>query len=414
MTRRLVAILLLSVLFLGATAWTGAAQDGERFIRGEPGLDVYAPEPTVTAGSTTELTLQVANEGELQNGPVAQRDLVTTARNVRVDVDDTDPITVETNRQSIGPVPGGDVRTAPVTIEVPDDAEPGTYRLDVELGYSHTSLSAPGSNVVQERTRTVTRSIRVTVEAKPRLELSVRDSSLQVGETGVIEGTLENVGRIDVEDVTLALGEGRFEPWSSTYTIGALDANESADFQFRGTVPSMIDAVTQRIEITTGYRTAGGADGSTTDPIRLDVEDRREAVGISAVESRFTAGEDGTLELDVTNELDVPVRDVQLQLGVEAPLTSEFRRTALPSLQPGETDSVVFDLEVDDDAPANRYPATIEAEYTDSDDDRVTSRPSTVAITVTEEDSEEFPIEYVIFGVLVVFVAAGAWWVYGR
>lgn len=529
MNTRVLRLVFLSALLIGVVAGLGVAQEDARFVRGEPDLDAYAPESTLTPGSTSTLTVQVANDGELEAGPNARRDVVTTARSVTVNVEDDDvPLIVETDRQAIGSMAEGSVREIPITVTVPEDTDPGEYSLDVTLRYSYTSLSAPRSGVTQERSRTEREQIDVTIDDGPRFELrtvesdvqvggsgtlvtevrnvggepardltvavestsgdvalgetagntaridrlepsenatvtydvtvrpgvsprnlaltgtvrftdsdgiqgtdeglsvgvrpdaeqafslSVNESTLRVGETGTVRGVIRNDGPAPVNDVVLVVGETQFTPRSPTYAVGELAAGESATFQFRGTIPPEGDAVPQRIDVTTRYRTLSDEEHQTEASIHVPVAERRDAVAVTGVEPQFAAGEEGVLELEITNHRDIEIRDVRLTLAVKEPLTSEFRTTVVPSLQPGETDRVAFDLEVDGGAPASRYPATVDITYVDADGDNNTARPSTIVVTVTETGGGDFPAEVVIFGVLLVLVAGGAWWFYGR
>ncbi|SMO35775.1 COG1361 S-layer family protein [Halorubrum cibi] len=637
MTRRVCGVALVLLVLTGATAGIGAAQDEGQYVRGEPDLRVYVPEPTLTPGSTAELTVQVANDGEVHSGAVTQREVVTTARSVTVEIEDDDvPFTVETRRKSIGTIADGDVRDVPITVTTPEDVERAEYTLDVRLRYSHTSQYAPRSNVVQERSRTVSEPIDVVVDDGPAFDLrtvrsdvqvggsgtlttevtnrgeetardvtvelettsddlrlgetdrntahvdrldpgenatlryeadvrsgttlrdlavtgrveftdsngvrdartgmivgvrpkpeqafsvsmtdatfrvggtgivrgeirndgpvdasdvvlaldgtrlgapnatygigdlavgesaafrfrgtvpteaeavprrfevttryrtradgertseswiyvpidprqdfrvSVTDSSLRVGETGTVRGTIRNAGPVDARNVVVSLGDAPFAPRDPTYAIGDLDVDESATFRFRGTVPSDSDAVPQQVSVTTRYRDPGDTEGTSEDPVVVSIAERREAVDVTAVEPRFAAGEDGVLELDVTNRRDAEIRDVYLRLNVDEPLESEFGTTVIPSLRPGETARVAFDLEVDGGAPASRFPATVEVEYTDGDETRNATRPATVAITVTETGGNDLPVEVVVFVVLLLLVAAGGWWFYAR
>ena len=177
--------------------------------------------------------------------------------------------------------------------------------------------------------------------------------------------------------------------------------------------------------MTTRYRAVAGIDRgtidrtaidrTTVDPIRVDVAERRDAVEVTAADPAFAAGESGTLELDVRNRRDVDIRDVRLTLAVDDPLESEFRTTIVPELAPDETDSVAFDLEVDGDAPASRYPATVAVEYTDPDDETATARSATVAVEVTETDDDVLPaVEILIFGLVALLVGAVFVWLYRR
>jgi len=529
MRRNVLVALAVALFFTSSLAGVALAEDEIQYVRGEPNLDAYAPEPTLTPGTTTQLTLQIENDGEIRSGATARRELVTTARAVTVELEDDGPIVVETERRSIGSIEDGGMRDVPITVTVPEDAEPGEYSLDVTLRYAHTFQFAPRSGVVQERSRRVTRSVDVTVDDGPRFEidtvgsdvqvgdsgtvraevtnvgaetardltvglesntpdvtlgegsrntaridrlesgeseivdfdaaigsgvsirnvslagdvqftdtdgvrhvqeglstgfgpaaeqefsLSVEESTLRVGETGTIEGTIRNDGPADVRDVVLVLDDAQFEPRSPTYSIGPLERGETATFQFRGTVPSEADATPQRIGVSTRYRTPGDHERVDESSMHVPVAERRDAVAISAIDPTFAAGDEGVIELEVTNQREVEIRDVRLRLDVDDPLESEFRSTVIESLAPGETDRVAFDLEVDSDAPPSRYPATVETTYTDPDDETVTPRPATVAVTVTEAEGVEFlPIELIVFGVLSILVAVAFVWLYRK
>lgn len=526
---RVLAVVAVVALLVGTLAGLAVAQEEPPFVRGEPELDVYVPDSTVSPGTTTDLSVQIANDGDVEAGSGARRATVTTARSVVIDVrNDGSPLVVETGRFAVGSIGEGAVREVPVSVRVPADAKPGRYSLDVRLEYSHTFLSAPRSGVVQDRSRTLTESIGVTVDDAPRFAMrtvdtdvqvgdsgtlaanvtnvggepardlsvelaanspdvalgeterntaridrldpgenatvrfpasvdadaaaesfgltgsvrytdvdgirgahegipvglrpraeqsfsvAVDDSTLRVGENGTVSGTIRNDGPSDVDGVVLAVGDGAFAPRSPRYAVGDLDADESAAFRFRGEVPAGADSVPQQVVLSTSYRSAADTVRTTREAVRVPVAERRDAVTVSPVDAEFAAGEDGVLRLDVTNRRDVELRDVELRLAVDQPLESEFRTTVVPSLAPGETGRVAFDLAVDGEAPASRYPASVEISYTDPDGVRVTGDTATVAASVVESSGGEVPIESAVLIVLLLLVAAGAWWFYVR
>ncbi|UWG49487.1 S-layer protein [Halalkaliarchaeum sp. AArc-CO] len=628
---------LVAVVVVGSLAGISAVQAQGQYVSGEPALSVFAPNPTLEPGETTQLDVQVANDGTQRWGPGAQRDEVTTARSVQIEVrDGGTPFAVETERQSIGSLRDGDVRSVPIAVRVPEGVEPGTYSLDVRLRYSYVAQSDPGSGVIQERTRRVTRTIDVRVEDRPRFQLHgiesnvqiggtgtvaveventgeepaselavplestspnvgfgeaqrdtarvdrleagestvleydvvvregttvrnysldgsvqftdpdgirgvedglsvgftpldpqgfafeieestlrvgevgtitgtvrndgplpvegvsiapaegslevqggpyavgdlavdesatfrlrvavpeaadtapqridlsttyrtdgdrdrvatepvsvpideqefdvrLEESTLRIGETGEIVGTVRNDGPVAVEGVTVTLGEGTVEPRSRSYAVGDLEVDEAAEFRFRAVVPAGTDATPQRIDVTTTYRTAAGHDRSVIDPVRVPVAERRDAVSVTALDPTFVAGGEGALALEVTNQRDVEIRDVRLRLAVEDPLESDFTTTIVPSLAPGETDRVAFDLEVDGDAPPSQYPAVIDVEYLDPDDETQTVRPLTVSVSVTEDPDEPvLAIEIIAFIAVMILVVAAFVWLYRR
>lgn len=547
-----IALVVLALLALAVVAATGvglAQESGASTpgsVGGEPHLDVFVPDGTLTPGTSDELHLQVANDGRVRFGAPTDRGTVTTARNVRLDVDADDaPIEIETNRQSIGSVTEEQPRDVPIAVRVPEDAEPGTYEVDVTLRYRHTAQLFPRGGVENEVTRTVTRTVEVEIDDGARFELrglgsdaqvgdsgtlvaeienvggetarnldvtlestspavalgagepgatigdsaagiGTRDttrldrldpgerasiefdlaisagasarnyslggevrftdpagerstdeerslsfrpleeqsfavatdsSPLRVGETGTVTGTIRNEGPEDVEGVVLVLDEPPIGPdhWSRSYAVGDLAVGESATYRFRGSIPVDADDAPQRLDLTTRYVSAAGSDRTDAGNVRVDVAERRDAIAIEAVDSRFAAGEERPLELQVRNQRDDQVRDVRVRLEVEEPLESDYRSTVVGSLDPGETDTVAFDLDVDSDAPVSQYPATIHVEYLDGDDRPATVRPATVAVEVTETEAPLFPaVEALIFGVLVILVAVAFVWLYRR
>ena len=532
MSRRplwLLAVVAVVALLVGTFTGLAVAQEEPPFVRGEPELDVYVPDSTVSPGTATDLTVQIANDGDVQAGSDARRATVTTARSVVIDVqNDGSPLVVETDRFAVGSIGEGAVREVPVSVRVPADAEPGSYSLDVRLEYSHTFRSVPRSGVVHDRSRTRTESISVTVDDAPRfamrtvdadvqvgdsgtlvadvtnvggepahdlsvglaangpdltlgetqrntarvdrlgpgenttvrfpasvdadataesfdltgsvrytdidgirsahegipvglrpraeqsLSVAVDNASLRVGENGTVSGTIRNDGPADVQAVVLAVGDGAFVPRSPRYAVGDLDAGESAAFRFRGAVPANADSAPQPLVLSTSYRSAADTERTTEATVRVPIADRRDAVAVSALNPQFAAGEEGVLQLEVTNRRDVELRDVELRLVVDQPLESEFRTTVIPSLAPGETGAVAFDLTVDGDAPATRYPASVEVAYTDPDGVRVDGDTARVAVSVVTSSGSGVPIEAGVLIILLVLVSTGAWWFYVR
>lgn len=525
--RRSAGVLVLIVVLVGAPAGVVVAQEGGQYVRGQPDLSVYVPEPTLESGTTTQLTLQVANNGRLREGTAPQRDLVTTARGVTVEVTNDGPFEISTQRQSIGSIPDGEVRNVTLTVTVPENVDPGEYSLRLRLRYRYTSTSAPGTDG-DERTRNVRTAVDTVVDDRPEftlrtidsdvqvgeegtirtavtntgsaparditlvlnstttdvtlgtdarttarierlapgenttvpfdarvredvsvrnftlagsvhytdrngieqtqtglttgfrpmaeqeLTLAVEESTLRVGELGTIHGTITNDGPAPVESVVLSIDEDQLDTRSGTYAVGDLDPSESASFRFRGVIPADADAAPKPLDITTEYRTGSGTGRSTSSPVHVDVAERRDAIGVTPINGTFVAGETGTLELEIENRLDDSITDVRLHLVVEEPLESDFRTTFVPELAPGGTDRVSFDLEIDDEAPPSRFPATIEVEYRNPEDENTTARPSIVAVTVTDAEAVLPVTEIGAILVVVLLVGIGGWWFYGR
>ncbi len=305
----------------------------------------------------------------------------------------------------IGEWAPGETHSVTYDVSLAPEASVREYTVGLTVNYED-------SDGIARRSRSLTAGIDTIPEQS--FTFSEVESRLRVAADGQIQGTVRNDGPAPVRDVQLTLGESAFEPASGSYAVGDLGVGETATFQFTVAVPPSADPVPQQIDVTTSYRTGDDDARSVTDPIRVAVAERRDPVTARAVDARFAAGESGDLAVEITNQRDVEMRDVQVNLTLAEPLQSDFRTTVIPSLGPGETGTVTFALEVDGDAPASQFPATIGIEYVQPDGDRKTARPSTIAVTVTEAGGEDLSIELVVLAVLAILVIIGAWWFYGH
>jgi hypothetical protein len=92
------AVLLLRT---GVVAATSGAQ-AQSTTGGDPALEAYAPGPTLTPGSAETLTVQIANDATTRYDSPTERERVTTARNVRVELDSGDaPVAVKTAEHAV-------------------------------------------------------------------------------------------------------------------------------------------------------------------------------------------------------------------------------------------------------------------------------------------------------------------------
>jgi len=112
----------------GIAASLGSAQ-AQSATGGDPDLEAYVPDPKLMPGSASTLTVQIANDASTRYGSPPERDRVTTARNVRVELDAGDaPLSVETAKRSVGSITENEPRSVPFAVEIPEDADRGPTR----------------------------------------------------------------------------------------------------------------------------------------------------------------------------------------------------------------------------------------------------------------------------------------------
>jgi len=401
-----------------SAAGTAVAQSQNVYADGEPDIKVYVPQDEVTPGSETDFVVQLDNEGELNDGKEANREYVTTARSVIVELDNGNaPVTVNTNRKSIGTLSEDEPRDVPFQINVPDSAEPGAYELEVTVEYDYTSrvrqITGRVNDQAQEST-SVDYEVRIEISDDARFEVTEVDSTLRVGEEGEVTGQLENVGG---EDATNA--EVSFAPESETIValesnvaVGDIPAGETANFSIPVEVTSEAEAVPRRFDLPVSFRDENGIRQSDDDPEFLaEVAGKRDAFGIEPVDATVAAGGSRALDVEVTNQLDEPVTDVEGKLFVDDPFDSSSDETFTTSLDPGETTTVTVDLSASSGATPKNYPVSMDFRYTDSDGDSKLSDSYRMAISVTEpEDDGGLPIGALLIGLAAVAGVGALLW----
>ena len=371
-------------------------------VRGRPDLEVMLPDSTVTPGQTNELSLQIANDGTLNFGSAANRQIVTTARNVRVEADaDGTPLTVDTDMQGIGSVTEDQPRTFKVAVDVPQSVETGTYDLDVEVRYAYRSFQGgePIGSSANERTRTITETVEVEVKDEARFTVVDAETDAQVGDSGTLEAVVENTGSepaIDA-DVTLeAAGDLRFSgAETSTTRISRLEPGARATVTYDVTVAP--DSAVRQYSID-GRVEFEDPDGITRvdEAISLGVTPRPEQeFRIDGGETTLRVGEDGDLRGTVRNEGPAPARNVVVVYESESPNVIPIEtEVAVGSLQPGESAEFALPVEIGGEAEAVDRVADVAVRYRNDENELRRYEDVEVAYAVGEE-RDDFGVEVV-------------------
>ena len=418
MRYRSVIAAVLVVAALGGAGLAGAQSGG--YVSGHPELDAYAPQNTLVPGTDTSLTVQVANDGTVNSGNPTNRDIVTTARSVRLEVDADDaPVEIDTDAQSIGSVSEATPSSTDIDVTVPENAEPGVYTLDATLRYSYVASYAETGGVQNEVTEEVTRELRVVVDDDPRFRLDTLDSDVQVGESGTLNVSVENVGgeRASALDVQLEptgtmidFGGGA----SGSARVEALAPGESETVQYDVTVSP--DAVAG------GYSLDGTVEYTTVDGVRQTDDRAALSTGIYPTPERddfivematdsVTAGETVPIDVTVTNNRNERITDIEGKLFADDPLSSEDDEGFAGALDPGESTTMTFELTAASGATEKVFPVSMDFRYDDAEDDSRISDTYRVPVQVTEpEESTGPPIALIGGAVLVLLVAGGGYY----
>ena len=340
--------------------------------RGSPGIDVHLPDPYVNPGETNELTVQVSNDGDLTWGTAEVREVVTTARNVRVEVDaDGTPLTVETGQTAIGAVTETQPGQADVAVTVPDDVEPGTYEVDVKVRYSYTRQQSGG--VTQDRTRTVTRSVDVEVDDDARFEIRNATTDAQVGDRGMLEAEVENVGADAASEIDVALesssaGLAFGERPRDAARIDELEPGETTTVSYDVGFDTDAPVREYTLDGTVSFKTSDGLRRADERPSVGVVPNEKQRFSVDDVDADLHVGEDGNVYGTVTNDGPMEARNVVVRYADESPNVIPIETSvAVGTLGPGESADFRLPVEISGEAEAVERTVDVAVQYRNAD-----------------------------------------------
>ena len=395
--RRSAVVAVVLVVSVGSLAGVAAAQSGTGSYGGEPELDVLAPSPTVVPGERASLTLQVANDGAVTTGVPPAREAVTTARSVELEADaDGTPLTVRSGRQAVGSVTESRPKSATVALEVPDDIEPGSYELDVELAYSYTDRVFPFYERTSERTETITRTVDVVVESGPRFEARTVETDVGVGGAGTATVAVTNVGDEPADGVAVTVESGSRQVTvggasSARAAVGRVGAGETATTRYDVAVADDVTVRAFPMSATVTYDDADGLAGTEGD-LSLALIPRSEAsVAVDDVESSLRVSEEGELRVTVRNDGPTALSNAVVRLRPPSSNVEVIEpEVAVGDLEAGASTTVGFDVETADAARAGSRQFALETEYEADGTQSVNSVKFDVAV---REGRDAFAVE---------------------
>jgi hypothetical protein len=399
----LVGCLLVAAALSGAVVGQQAAASdpgGYQYVSGDPDISVHVADDEVDVGAST-VELQLVNRGELEAGSGDQRP--TTATGVTVSATGDGPVTVETDTVAVGAVSKRAPATAPIRVTVPDDAEPGSYDLEVEVSYAYTgTVIQPNGGTVEERA-TETSDVTLRVPDEPRFAVTDVETDAQVGGDGSLFVTVRNEGtetatdaRVDVRSISggAVIGSGSGDGGGgSGPSAGSSGRSSDGNAPARAFAGSLEPGETTTLEYDTSVSapeafsaeatvTYENGDGLTrqSDAIPFGVEPRDEqSFAVEDVETTLSVGSRGRLTGTVTNEGPETVDDAVLVASTGSNrIDLGEGQYALPELEPGESATFEYEAEVSGQADPGPRQFDFVVEYTsggtDASSDRRSSR----------------------------------------
>ncbi|WP_379800490.1 COG1361 S-layer family protein [Haloplanus sp. GCM10025708] len=341
---------------------------------GEPDLTVLTSTEEFEPGTKAQLRLSVLNRGRIdKGGPSQYENRVTTARGLTVTVNAGDaPIEVNTGSLGVGNVPTGTTAVDPVDITVSEDAEPGTYRVPVEFSYAYTrgvNYDVYGAEY-NDFTRTETAYLTIRVRDQARFEVVDSATSAQVGDTGDLAVTVENVGTRTARDASATLTSRSDEltfgsaSASSTAYVGGWKPGERRTANY--TVALADDAAVRgyTLDLRVDYTDTDGISRSSR-PLNIGVRPMGEQrFSLEGVSTSLRVGQDGTLRGTVVNDGPSTVYNPVVRFRSTNPnIDVDSSEYALSTLAPGERADFQYTVGVSSAASASVQQFNLTVKY---------------------------------------------------
>jgi hypothetical protein len=374
-------------------------------VTGHPVIRSSVSDNEFQPGDETSLSLVVFNDGNVTNGSNADETLqnaVTTAQYVRASVEDDHdvPVSVRTNERFLRALPDGE--TAPVSfgLTVDSDAEPGTYRLPVNVTYNHTEEVDPETGRSNETTRGQTLNVTLVVEETPRFEVVDVESDTRVGSTGSVEVTVENTGDERAHSASVSLTSRNSDllvgqsATGSRFAAGSWDPGERRTVSFR--VSAARSASQQQYTFDTQV-TYENSEGNTRQSRSLSLgvtPEAEQTFSVVSVTDSVAVGDEGTVTLELRNDGPVTVEDATVTVQSssanvvfgESASASQYVGTWAPD----EVRTVAVNATALPDAEVRNYTLSATVDYDDRDGDPGESRPATFGLRPAPEREYEF------------------------
>lgn len=310
-----------------------------------------------------------------------------------------------TSAAYVGEWPAGETRTVTLRGGFDENAIQQAYTADLSVAYENEN----GDDMP-------TRSTTVGIEPVPEQTFAFEriESDLYVGEEGDLIGEVTNRANRTVDGVVVTVANDRqaINFYNTRYAVGRLEPSESATFRYRIGVTGEAEHGPKLFELSTRYRGSEGTVQQTDSrDVSVEVRPERDDFSIERTDGSFSPGGGGSLTLTVTNQRNETVSNVQAKLFSDDPLDSSDDEAFVSSLEPGESETVTFDLSVGASAMAKDYSVSVDFRY---DNARGESQLSdTYRVPVTVETSDSGPGLVLIGGIVVLILVAIAllvWW----
>ena len=407
--RRIAVLILLVGTVLLSSAVVSAQDTDSVQVTGSPDVELSVSDNRIETGVEETIAVQVANSGDITRaGPSALEGRVTTARNVRFEVDEgglPDGMELNSGPVLVSSVPEGGIEPISFTFDVSDEIDAGRYRVPVTVSYDYTRLAerTGGGTRYSDFSTDETRYVTLVVEDDARFSVEAVESKVIAGDSGGYVLRVRNTGVETARNprVTLAADQtgvffGGLETGQSTKTVGVADSlapGESARITTKAAANSDVSPASYPVDATVRYESTGGVThNSPVSTASLSVGDEQ-SFALNNVTSSLRVGEEGDIMGTVENTGPQTANSVVVRYADESQTVTPIEDSvSVGPLDAGETASFSLPVSVSSESESGEKSVGFSVRYRNSENELRTYDKLDVGADVAPE-RDRFDIE---------------------
>ena len=361
-------------------------------VAAAPRFEVVKRQGTVSPGESGTIGWTLANRGE------------STVRDVVIRLEPTGTaVTLDGGGAATRHVERwipGEERTVSMAVQATEQARNGSHPVRATVTYTH----AAGLQVESGPS-----DLGVPVTAIESVALSNLALS-HAGPRVLVSGDLTYRGDDPVENAVFAFSsrtDGVAVREAQT-ALGRLEPGETVAVS--GTVLTDGD----RMPLTLAGQLQSGQNGdrrgSEPQTGRVPAAPRESLLAVEPVNATLGIDQSNVLRMAVENVGPTPLTDLRATLAVSPPYGSQAPTAFVPSLAPGESTVLQFEVTTPEDGVATSGAFSLNVTGEMQGDRTVVDGPHVVPFTVGEEGTAGTALPIAVLAVVVIVVLAGGWW----
>lgn len=355
-----------------------------------------------------ESTLRVGQEGTLR-GSIVNTGSLTATNAVVVFKPSGGSVSAADSEYAAGTIEPDDSAAFSFDVAVDSSADAGPRQFTLQVKYRNEQ----GDQLVSRDI-----DVRTTVgPQRPDFVIENVSSTLRVGSEGTFEGAVRYRGDEPVSSAVVLFQSDSptVTPIETEYALGRFRPGQTKQFAFDTEISSSADAGPRQFSFAVRYRNPDNVlQTSSTLDVRTRVKPDTPEFDVEGLQTNVTRGNGGELRLRVTNNREETFTDISAKIYTESPLSSSDQEAFVERLEPGDSETLVFDISAGGSALTKTYPVKLDFQYDDQDGDTIISDTYQVPVRVTESSGGGGLPLPILGGVALLLIVGGGWFYYRR